>query len=231
MSIKNSLQLMAGLALLAALAGCGDTTRQSRLGPPPQGQAPKELPQIAALAGIDLVPATATQMDVVTIARSMSFGSRWNSFALGAGESAFDQEQRMLNLMSQGGNFFPSEYIAPEERPVEDEIKRVEVPLWRLSGVVIGESVSALLDKGPGQTVPIHPGMIIDGWMCVSIDSEKAVFRRMDDAEPNTMEVRLSLPMGGGVGSSGGSGGGTTGGNPGTGREGGPPRTGTGTGK
>lgn len=218
--MKKSIQLIAGLSLLAVLGGCGETQVPSRLTQAPTGSVPndlKALPPVAAEAGYDLIPAAATTTDVVTIAKGMSFSSRGNDFALMSGEQAFDMEQRMLNLFEGGGGFFNAEFATPEERPVSEELRRVEIPMWRLSGIVIGESVSALLEKAPGQTVSVRPGMVIDGeWMCVSIDQEKAVFRRLDNAEPNTMEVRLSLPMGGGGGGGGGNrGGAQQGGGPG----------------
>jgi len=92
---------------------------------------------------------------------------------------------------------------------------------WRLSAILIGDGVGALLERAPGDTIEIRPGQQIQGteWTVVSIDEERAVLRRSADMRPSTFVVRLQS-RGADFGR-GGGGGGNTGGGGGGGRTGG----------
>lgn len=216
--MKTNSLIILSLASLLALTGCGDTTKQSRLGAGQSAQALTDLPQVSAPAGIDLDAGRASTGDVITLARGMSFASRGNDFALMPGEVSFDQQQLAYRILDDSGGW-STYFELPDEPPLSQEIRREPTPLWRLSGIVIGQSVTALMEIAPGQTIEIRPGMRIPGtpWTVFSIDGEKAVLRRDGNVEPKEFEVRLESPMsmpgttGGGGGGTGGRGGGGSG--------------------
>lgn len=229
----QKLWILSGLALLV-VGGCADNS-VSRLKAMPQGQVRGvEDPEIAAEAGTPILGAEAQAGDVKTLADSMYFGMRSNPFALLMAEAVFDKNQLGYSVINNAGGW--SVYFEePELPPVEDEIPVEPIPVWRLSGVLIGDGVTAILDMG-NQTIQIRPGMTIPGtnWTVVSIDEERAILRRPGE-EPNEMAVPLGGPLSGLPGGGGTTGGGTTGGRgpstPGNrsgGRPGGPPAPGGG---
>ena len=212
-AMKKISMTIVALSLIGALAGCGDTTRQSRLGAAPVVQPLTDLPQVSAPAGIDLDAARAANGDVITLAKGMSFASRGNDFALLGGEMSFDQQQLAYRILDGSGGW-STYFEMPDEPPLAQEIQREPTPLWRLSGIVISESVTALMEVGPGQTLEIRPGMRIPNtpWTVISIDEEKAVLRREGNVEPKEFEVRLESPMNMPGTTGGGGGGGERGG-------------------
>lgn len=211
---------LAGMALVV-VAGCGDTTRPSSIGAPPQGTARSgEIPKISAEAGIPVGGIVAGAPDVMAIAKTMGFGSRSNAFALMANEVTFDREQTAARFVSEGGWRF--DYEEPEA-DTSERIERVPVPRWRLAGVLVAESVTALLDMG-GQVIEIRPGMTIPGttWVVVAIDEEKAVLRNTRNVDPREVTVRLQSAIFGLPGGGGGDGGAPAGGGGGRGAQGRP---------
>lgn len=223
----QKLWILGGLAAIA-LAGCADNST-SALGAMPTGRVlGVDDPQIEAEAGSPIVGMEAVAGDVKAVADSMYFGMRSNPFALLVAEDAFNREQIGEWIISDMGGW--SVYFEePELPPIEEEIPTEPIPTWRLSGVLIGDGVTAILDMG-NQTIQIRPGMTIPGtnWTVVSIDEERAVLRR-PGGEPNTMTVPLGGPLsgfpGGGGGTTGG-GAGRPGAGPGGGRPGAPGRSG-----
>lgn len=140
----------------------------------------------------------------------MGFASRTNPWSLLPGELAFDRSQTAARLMSESGGFrqdFEPQADIEEGTVVEP----VDVPNWRLAGVIIAESVVALLDTG-SVVVEIRPGAAVPEteWVCISIDEEKAVLRHRRDVQPKEVTIRLAsqifgLPgQGGGLGGPGG---------------------------
>jgi hypothetical protein len=105
--------------------------------------------------------------------------------------------------------------VVPTLDDPEDEPPVYEpVPNWRLSGVLIGSGVMALLDTGP-TTYEIRPGMQIPGteWRVVAIDSDRALLARDGNKLPKEFYVGLSGPItGDGVTVAGGGTGGNAGG-------------------
>jgi hypothetical protein len=113
--------------------------------------------------------------------------------------------------------------------PVFEEEQLEVQPYRRLAGILVGETVSAILIMENGEPHIVKPGYRIPNseWTVVSIDQDKAILRRGGSKKPNEITVRLeSPPAGTGGGRPGGQqGGGNTGGiSPGTGTGGGPPR-------
>jgi len=126
-------------------------------------------------------------------------------------EKQYDTEQNALRLVATYGPFDPV-FTPPVEQDktppvIEDQ------PYRRLAGVVVGDSVLAIIDMGNGSTELIRPGQQIPNseWKVVSIDQDKAVLRRGGSALPHEVTVRLESPplgVGGGNGQFGGGQGG-----------------------
>jgi len=182
----------------AALAGCagGDTTG---FVPSQPSTAPGAITfRPDAEAGIPVAPG-----DPQTLIVARNFSPRGNPFALRAAERSFEQNQLAENIASMGGGWRFDYEPKPERQPtIIDEPQ----PYRRLAGVLIGESVTALIDMGDGQGIrAVRPGQRIEGteWLVASIDEEKAVLRRVPTPgvtkRPSEVTVRLEpVPFGGG---------------------------------
>lgn len=194
-------RLSLGLCLLAiALAGCNTDP----IAPPamPTGQVDNKVRELytpEAEAGVALSMEDAIKdMDTVRdIADRKYWASRRSdAFALTAAERKFDQEQSLERLLSDTGGFL-SEYTPLEENVVEDAPQSFPTPAWRLAGIVVSEgAVIALLDQGT-RVDTIVPGQLVEGteWRCVSIDTDKAVFRR----DPRRIPSEIVVPLQGGI--------------------------------
>jgi hypothetical protein len=127
----------------------------------------------------------------------MSFGSRLNPFGLLAREAKFNQEQVAERIISEAGGWSVS-FELPDETPVEQEVRLEPTPIWRVSGILIGETVVALLDTGTA-TYDLRPGMRVPGteWTVISIDEERIVLQRDGAALPKQFSVPLAGPLGG----------------------------------
>lgn len=184
---------MAGAALLV-LAGCSQTPPAPAL---PTGTAQGEAAVLytpEAQAGVSLPEAEATRdMETVQrIAERRSWARRADAFSLLATERRFEQDQTLERLISESGGFM-QEFEVPDETATEPAPTVFPTPVWRLSGVIVSEgAVMAILDTGAGAAI-VWPGQTIQGtnWQCVSIDTEKAVFRRPANELPNTIVVPL----------------------------------------
>lgn len=138
-------------------------------------------------------------------ASSKSFASRPDPFALHPNERAFDRDQASERIFDSTG------FTVSFEPPVDNTpLPTVEAqPYRRLAGVIVGDSVLALIDMGDGQGLKlIHPGQVINGWTVASIDSEKAVLRRSGTTLPHEVIVRLESPPFGSGSTPGGQSGG-----------------------
>lgn len=204
------------VACSVALVGCG----QDPVAATPTtvtGVARVEEPVINADAGVDLTAPETGLPDIMTVAQGRSFGTRRDPFALLAVEAAFNQAQMAERILADFGGFsveFQEPEIVEDEEPVFQPR-----PAWRLAGVVISDGIVALLDTGGGQVIEIRPGQRVGQteWVCVSIDSERAVLRRPGNQLPREIIVNLEGPLGnmgggGGGGRPGGGGAATPGG-------------------
>jgi hypothetical protein len=236
---RNSMKLSAFLLLgLTVMAGCSDPNAQAQDYIKDNTKVPKDYTP-SARAGID--KDVSKSMDPKRlqglIAATNRFGSRQNPFALSADEIAFDRLQASEKLLQDGGNF-GTQFELPESRETEETVAFQEQPIRRLSGIVIGDAVYAILEENGSSTI-IYPGFQVPNsdWTVASIDSEKAVFRRDPKLRPNEIEVRLQvgLPSFAGGGQDNGMPTGAPGGMPtagpggGPGGRGGAPRGGGGT--
>lgn len=201
-------QLSLGLLALAAfvMVGCRETVTTTPSSPTGVSRA-GELYQAEAEAGVSLDPAAATEgvETVQQIAARRSWASRNDPFSLLASEAAFEREQAFERVLTESGGY--RMYYEEPEINYEEERPVIEpMPVWRLAGIAVTEgAVMALLDTG--RTVDtIRPGQMVAGteWMCVSIDTERAIFRRSGNTLPKEIIVDLGAPLDGGLGGAGG---------------------------
>jgi len=168
-------------------------------------------------AGISIPPPPddPTFKKVVEATESKNFVVRNDSFALSTKEKAFEKDQQTARIMGTMGGF-TTYFELPEERIEETTIKKEAPPLWRISGIILGDAVMALLVKSEGGPAEVlRPGSQISGtnWVVASIDVDKVVLKRGGDTLPKTVTVYLQERMptdtgsGGGGGNSGGPGG------------------------
>ncbi len=204
----NSLVLL-GLVTGVGLAGCADPNKDLVTTTPNPGKQTKDYnPTAAAGVSKDITKSLATSRYGPYIAASARFGHRGNPFALSAEEKAFDVSQASYRLSIEGGEFGslfePPVDTLPNAEPVEPQ------PYRRLSGILIGDSVLAILEEGNQSTI-VRPGQLIPNtnWRVVSIDQNKAVLRREGSTRlPREVEVRLEIGLpfqGQNSGSGGGS--------------------------
>lgn len=142
-----------------------------------------------------------------------SFSPRSDPFALLSEERSFETRQTSERVLGEMGGW-RFDYEAPA--PVETSDAQEPQPYRRLAGVIVGESVLALIDMGDGRLEIIRPGQRIPNseWTVVSIDEDKAILRRGGNRLPRQIVVRLESPPAG-FGGGGGNGAGAPGGGPG----------------
>lgn len=168
-------------------------------------------------AGVE-VPMIADPKIVEGALKGKSFQSRFDPFRLLAAENNYDKSQAAARFLQEGGNFamiYEAPIIPPPPQPEPQ-------PYRRLSGIVIGDTVLAIIVMEDGRTYVVRPGQQIPNseWTVVSIDQDKAVLKRPGAKKPNTIIVSLeSPPAGGGAGGNRG-GGNNQGGGAGEGQEG-----------
>jgi len=171
-----------------------------------------------SIAGLEVKPSTDTKGFTKLVAENATrFHARQDPFALNATEKGYNAQQSEERVFSSQGfttlvesksEVIPQTYVEPQ-------------PYRRLSGVVIGDSIVAILEPGEGQEpILIHPGMKIlnNTWTVASIDQDKAVLRREGNTLPHEVIVRLETPppgFGGGTVNAPGGGAGGRGGFPG----------------
>ena len=120
-----------------------------------------------------------------------AYASRPDPFALTVPEQKFDKSQFANRLFDT--QRFGQEYDSiPEE--VKPQITPEPQPYRRLAGIIVGDSILAIVEMGNGQPAQVvRPGQQIPGseWRVISIDSEKAVLRREGNRAPHEVVVHL----------------------------------------
>ena len=198
MSIRSGNRPSGGLlfGLLAVLASVGCETNSERFTP-----LTANLPQVpdivlSADAGVPLL-VDGTVIQPTELAPGREFGSRQDPFSLLDVENVYDEAQRTEFFLGQVGGWATPIGLASL---TEDEVRIVlePVPAWRLSGVIIGNGVLALLDTGLA-VYEVRPGSKVPDteWTVVSIDSDRAVLRREGNKLPREFAVNLQGPIGG----------------------------------
>jgi hypothetical protein len=217
MDTKKFLSAFATLAGIAVLSGCGPDPVVSMTSAP-KGTAPAQAPFVPkAEAGIRREPSDPAAL--IAEANKMPVVVRDDPFALRGDEIRFDREQLAASFVDDGGWYAN---IA-EERVERQETFQVEPqPTRRLAGILIGETITALIDMGDNSGLQtIRPGQEIRSgnttWVVQSIDEEKAILRRKEgNIRPKYVVVRLEdsasaanpAPTGGGSANPRGGGGG-----------------------
>jgi hypothetical protein len=239
----KSIQTLALGAICLAAVGCGGDEpgpMPDPLPPPaggtptvggtaPTGALPVGTPVVTNMPGIPV--AAVADPDKIFKAEGQLVASRYGAarrdpFALKAPERSYEVEQNSARLLNDMGSWSVM-YTPPAEKPPAAGLIQDPQPYRRLSGIIVGDSINAILDSGDGSPVIIRPGMRVPNteWTVVSIDEEKAILRRTGNKVPRQITVRLESPPPG-------MGGGNTGGAPGgpSGPPGGPPGPGNGMG-
>jgi hypothetical protein len=227
MSMKRNLVWIFAGVLVLALAGCSDPTAENlevgdvngklkSLTPPPSSVA----------AGVALPQVSDPSFEQTkTVANNKFFGQRRNPFALLPVEAKFERDQYREWATNELGGWFEPQYEVPDETVIlpEERIVVEQQPYRRLSGVILGNGVAALIEMEDGRVYEIVPGVTIPGtnWTVVRIDSDTATLYRPGNTRPNTISVRLG-PKGENLipGTSGGGSRSEGGGGRGDGREG-----------
>lgn len=223
-----------GLAALAvSLVGCNITGATKPPDPfptaavsstPASGKAPFEPSSDAGTPVTAAADAKRLTTLVATRDKAGAFGmARSDPFALTTQERYFETQQATERIFSGPSGF--GVFVTPKPDTDEQVVAPEPQPYRRLSGIVVGDSVLAILEEQGKEPVIVTPGMKIPNtpWTVVSIDQDKAVLRRSGNVKPTQIVVRLEVPRDGfGVAPGGGAPGGPPGGPPG-GYPGGPP--------
>lgn len=228
-------QILALAALSAALVGCNMT---GAMAPPeafPTGTAsrPKGVTgttfQPDAPAGLPVAQDTDPKKIQTVVAIKQASGkfgtARSDPFALTTQERSFETVQTTERFFGSTGGF--STFVTPKPATEDVPVAPEPQPYRRLSGIVVGDSILAILEEEGRAPMIVTPGMKIPDspWRVVSIDQDKAVLRRSGNVKPSQIIVRLEQPRFGTTPSGGGAGapGGFPGGGPPGGFPGGPP--------
>ncbi|MBS1721327.1 MAG: hypothetical protein JST35_12865 [Armatimonadetes bacterium] len=201
MTLKSSLL---AIAAFAAVAGCNGPVVEDYQ--PPALRKQKETVVAGVDAGIKVEPST---QDIFKEANNRLFATRANPFVLTSAQAKFEREQYTERVTSTMGGWF-SDVQVPEDKDVIPTIE--PQPYRRLSGVIVGSSVLALIDMGDGREIIVRPGQMIPGtpWTVSSIDGDKATLTRSGNVQPKVVFVPLQgkIPVvsGGGSGGQGGEG-------------------------
>ncbi len=192
---KQKLSWGLGVTLsVLVMQGCGDPTASLEELPARQADKTKAyLPSAVAGVNKDVSKSQSPDRLKSLVASSSRFGSRQNPFRLNEEELSFDKLQAAEKLLSEQGNF-GSTFELPEDK--EEQVVAEEAqPYRRISGIIIGDAVYAILEQN-GRSYIIRPGSEIPetNWRVASIDRDRVILRRSGSALPNEIEVRLELP-------------------------------------
>jgi len=225
-----STRILALSIVVGAVVGCGGGSSQSSPTTSATQSGSATTPTTATStftppnvdAGIPVERSTDNKPYMGLVTASSKYGYRPDPFSLTKEEAGYDNQQNAERVMNSMGGF-TVRFVEPEDKSVEVVPEQVQ-PYRRLAGIVVGDSVLAIIDMGNGRPFEIiRPGMKIPDteWTVVSIDEDKAVLHRDGPIPPHTVTVRLESPPSNGVGGATGFGGGTPpvgggGGTPGT---------------
>ncbi len=194
MKAQNKTMLLIGLATAIGMVGCADPNKQIATTEPVPGKQTKEyIPTAAAGVQKDITKSQDPGRYLPYISRTASYGHRKNPFALNADEAAFDRQQAAEKIVLDGGQIGELYELPPDTLP---QVEPVEPqPYRRLSGILIGDSVLAILEQGNTSTI-VRPGQMLPGtdWKVISIDQNRAILHRVgSNRAPREVEVRLEI--------------------------------------
>lgn len=194
-------------AVVAAIIGCGGSAPSS---------SPNSSSGLSALttsptytppnvdAGVPVERSTDAKPYKALVAASSKYGYRPDPFALTKDEAAYDHQQNAERVMTTMGGFRVD--FVPAEDKTQEVVPEEVQPYRRLAGIVVGDSVLAIIDMGDGRPVEIiRPGMKIPNseWTVTSIDQDKAVLHRDGPTPPHNVTVRLESPPANATGTGG----------------------------
>ncbi len=209
--MKKSKLTLGWITVASALvmAGCGSSTPttvpQTAPATPASGAtvSASDLPDITkyAEAGVPVKTVPVATMQLATMTAGKYGPARSDPFALEPSERQYDTEQETERVFGDIGgwqnSFEPSSPFPPEVPNLP-----TAQPYRRLSGVVVGDSIVALISMEDGSSYIIHPGQQLPApyseWTIKSIDMDQAVLSRQT-GNPREVVVRLELPPGGGA--------------------------------
>ncbi len=163
---------------------------------------------LQASAGVPVAPAQDPNFDRSRqLADAKEFGRRGDAFSLLATERAYERNQQVARTVTEYGGWFGQQFEEPDATAAEQVVVEPQ-PYRRLSGILLGNGVSALIEMENGRVYEVVPGSQIPGtnWVVISIDGERAILRRGGSTLPKEIIVRLGprlnefLPGGGGGG-------------------------------
>jgi|SRR5579862_3658518 len=194
MKRTNWLTLFAGSALVAGLGFAGgckgpSASPDTGAGTPPTPAMPKVT--YSTDVGIPLPDKIENPADLQNLYKSVVVRTRQDPFGLSPQEKAFDLQQETERLVQEGGTM-ATDYEPPpppDDTPLAEEPQ----PYRRVSGILVGDSVLAIIEMGEGSPVIVRPGEYVPNtpWFVVSIDEEKVVLRRKGPVNPKQITIRL----------------------------------------
>jgi len=190
--MKLDYKVLSGMAIVAALVGC--------VGEPPEVAAGSiSVPKVEFTPNVDAgIPVTqSADPSKVEALKNRYAGLQRRrpdtAFDLRSFERIFDDQQAAERLLTVSGGFgtFYEEPVEVTTPPITEP-----QPYRRLSGIVVGDSVVAILEFGDGRTIIVRPGQQIEGtpWRVVSINEQRAILRRSGNVLPREITVRLESP-------------------------------------
>ena len=202
-------------AVVFTLVGCGGGEPTVITEVPPPVLPPIE--DVYADAGVPVtMVADPTFERTKLLSATRYFGRRSDPFSLLAPERAFEARQQVERARQEYGGWFGSEFDMDAAgvlgTPQPQTIVEPQ-PYRRLSGILLGNGVAALIEWEDGRVFEVTPGSQIPGteWVVISIDAERAILRRSGNRLPKEVIVRLG-PRASEFGGGGGGGGGGLGG-------------------
>ncbi len=217
--MKSRILMLAfgAIAISAVMTGCNsiDTPASTASA----GAAPKHDFKPDVDAG---VPVAITQDPnlLKSLVALKGFSYRNEPFALLPVEANFERSQASERFVQE--NNWSIQFDPPVERDTSLDDQEEQQPYRRLAGIIVGDTVLAILIMEDGHAEIIRPGMMIPNseWRVISIDEENAVLRRTGNRRPRTITIPLEGDLrggsrpnaGGGANPGGGTGGGPAGG-------------------
>ena len=154
----NVLRSVTGASLFIAaglMVGCKPDAPPA----PPTATASAAAPKVnfGNVPGLPIDPPVANPAQIQSLIAMQSVHPRHDPFSLSPQEMAFDQSQTTERLLQQGGNM-ETMYVSPP--PPDDTPPPVEPqPYRRVSGILVGDSVVAIIEMGDGKPpVIVRPG-------------------------------------------------------------------------
>lgn len=201
LNMSPSIGLVSIVAI--ALVGCGGGSTASTAAPA-AAPVPSATPdmKIESRAGVPVTrSADPKGLATAVLTTVQKYGRpRQDPFALTDAEKQFEASQASERLLSSSG--WKTEWDEPEDKEANPVFE--PQPPRRLMGIIVGDSVYAIIDMGDGRGQVIYPGMQIPNspWYVVSIDADHAILRREGTTLPKQISVKL---QGAAVGIAGGN--------------------------